>query len=225
MEDFPTAQRQYEIQKEMQEPVVYAASANPDIMYLHEAMKVPDRDQFKKAMDKGLEDHIACKHWEVVPRSEVPNGTRVLDMGWAMWRKRCIDMREVYKWKVQLNIHSGQQQRSINYWETYAPVVTWQTIRFFFILAIIRGWQICQIDFVLAYTQAPAEVPLYMKFPQGYDSKYLPEGVTKGSHMLKLLHNIYSNKAEYGTSTLTKGFEKWDLNRARWTPVCTTREG
>ena len=83
----------------------------------------------------------------------------------------------------------------MNYWETYAPVVTCQTIRFFFVLAIIRGWRIRQIDFVLAYTQAPAEVPLYMKFPQGYDSKYLPEGATKGSHILKLLCNIYGNTA------------------------------
>ena len=89
----------------------------------------------------------------------------------------------------------GGQQCSINYWETYAPVVTWQTINFFFVLAIIRGWRIHQIDFVLPYAQAPAEVPLYMKFPQGYDSKYLPEGVTKGSHVLKLLCNIYGNKA------------------------------
>ena len=80
MEDFPTAQRQYEIQKGMQEPVVYAASMNPDIMYLHEAMKAPDYNQFKKAMDKELMDHIARKHWEVVPRSEVPKGMRVLGM-------------------------------------------------------------------------------------------------------------------------------------------------
>ena len=42
--------------------------------------------------------------------------------------------------------------------------------------------------------QGPAEVPLYMKFPQGYDSKFLPEGVTKGSHILNLLCNIYGNK-------------------------------
>ena len=195
MEDLPTAQRQYKIQKGMQEPMVYAASMNPDIMYLHEAMKAPDRDQFKKAMDKELKDQIARKHWEVVPRSEVPKGTRVLDMVWAMRCKRHIDTREVYKWKTWLNVHSGQQQCGINYWETYAPVFTWQTIRFFFMLAIIRGWRIHQIDFVLAYTQAPAEVPLYMKFPQGYDSKYLPEGATKGSHILKLLHNIYGNKA------------------------------
>ena len=195
MEDLLTAQRQYEIQKGMQEPVAYAASENPDIMYLNEAMKAPDHDQFKKAMDKELKDHIARKHWEVVPRSEVPKGMRVLDMVWAMRHKRHIDTREVYKWKAWLNVHGGQQQCGINYWETYAPVVTWQTIHFFFVLAIIRNWRIHQIDFVLAYTQAPAEVPLYMKFPQGYNNKYLPDGVTKGSHILKLLCSIYGNKA------------------------------
>ena len=43
--------------------------------------------------------------------------------------------------------------------------------------------------------QAPAEVPLYMKLPQGYDSKFLPEVVTKRSHFLKLLCNMYGNKA------------------------------
>ena len=94
----------------MQEPVAYAVSANPDIMYLLEAMKAPDRDQFKKAMDKELQDHIARRHWEVVPRSEVPKGTRVLDMVWAMRCKRHIDTCEVYKWKAQLNVHGGQQQ-------------------------------------------------------------------------------------------------------------------
>ena len=83
-EDLPTAQRQYEIQKRMQEPMAYVVSANPDIMYLHEAMKAPDRDQFKRAMDKELQDHIAHRHREVVPRGEVPKGMRVLDMVWTM---------------------------------------------------------------------------------------------------------------------------------------------
>ena len=110
MEDLPIAQRQYEIQKGMQEPVVYAASVNPDTMNLHEAMKVPNQDQFKKAMDKELQDHIAHRHWEVVPRNEVPKGTRVLDMVWPMRCKRRIDTREVYKWKARLNVHGGQQQ-------------------------------------------------------------------------------------------------------------------
>ena len=221
------AQRQYETQKGMLEPVVYAVSANPDIMYLHEAMKAPDRDQFKKAVDKELKDHIAHKHWEVVPRSEVPKGTRVLDMVWAMRCKRHIDMCEVYKWKAWLNIHGGQQQHGIDYWETYAPVVTWQTIHFFFMLAIIRGWQIHQIDFVLAYTQAPAEVPLYMKFPQGYNSTYLPEGATKGSHVLKLLRNIYSNKAagQVWNKFLDKGLQEAGFEPSKVDPCLYYKGG
>ena len=84
----------------MQEPVVCAVSVNPDIMYLHEAMKAPNRDQFKRAMDKELEAHIACRHWEEVPRSEVPKGIRILDMVWDMQHKRHIGTREVYKWKA-----------------------------------------------------------------------------------------------------------------------------
>ena len=121
----------------MLEPLVYAACVNPDITYLHEAMKAPDHDQFKKAVDKELKDRIACKHWKVVPRSEVPKQKKVLDMVWAMRHKRYIDMCEGYKWKGRLNVHGGQQQHGIYYWETYAPVITWQTIQFFFILAII----------------------------------------------------------------------------------------
>ena len=202
----------------MQEPVVYAASVNPDIMYLHETMKAPNRDQFKSIMDKELEDHIARRHWEVVPRSKVPKGTRVLDMVCAMRCKRCINTCKVYKWKARLNVHGSQQQRGINYWETYAPVITWQTIHFFFVLAIIRGWRSRQIDFMLAYTQAPAEALLYMKFPQGYDTKYLPERVTKGSHILKLLCNIYGNKAadRVWNKYLDKGLQE---NQAKWTVI------
>ena len=227
-EDLPMAQSQYEIQKGMQEPVMYAASMNPDIMYLHEAMNVPERDQFERAMDKELQNHIARRHWEVVPRGEVPKGTRVLDMVWAMQHKRHIDTCEVYKWKVWLNVHGGQQQQVINYWEPYAPVVTWQTIHFFFVLTIIRGWRSHQIYFVLAYTQAPAEVLLYMKFPQGYDSKYLPEGVRKGSHILKLLcNNIYGNKAAgcVWNKYLDKGLQEAGFEPSKVDPCLYNKEG
>ena len=41
-EMIPTAQQQYELQLQMAEPIVYAASSDPDILYLHEAMRAPD---------------------------------------------------------------------------------------------------------------------------------------------------------------------------------------
>ena len=103
----------------------------------------------------------------------------------------------------------------------------WQTIHFFFMLAIIRGWQSRQIDFVLAYMQAPMEVPLYMKLPQGYNTKYLLEGAMKGSHVLKLLHNIYGNKAagRVWNKYLDKGLQEAGFMPSKVDPCLYYKEG
>ena len=120
----------------------------------------------------------------------LPN-TKLLDMVWAMQRKRRIGTRQVDKWKACLNIHRGQQEHGVNFWETYAPVVIWQTLRLFFIHSILKGWYSKQIDFMLAHPHAPAEVPLYMHFLKGNKFK---NGITEDTHILKLTKNIHGQK-------------------------------
>ena len=56
----------------------FAASSDPDIMYLHQAMKEPDKAQFIKAMEQEVQAHITNDHWEMVPRCNVPEGVPVL---------------------------------------------------------------------------------------------------------------------------------------------------
>ena len=130
-------------------------------------------------------------NYEPVPLSDVPKGTKLIDMVWSMRHKRRIKTQEVYKWKACLNVHGGgQQEHGVHYWDTYTPVVTWQTIHHFLILSILLGWQSRQLDFVMAYPQAPAEMPLYMKLPQGYERN----GITRKTHALKLLRNVYGQK-------------------------------
>ena len=107
-----------------------------------------------------------------------------------MRRKRRINTQEVYKWKARLNVHGGQQEHGVHYWDTYAPVVTWQTVRLFLILSLLLGWQSRQLDFVMAYPQAPAEMPLYMCLPQGYQRR----GMSRKTHALKLIRNVYGQK-------------------------------
>ena len=87
-------------------------------------------------------------------------------------------------------MHGGQQEHGVHYWDTYAPVVTWQTVHFFLILSLLLGWRSRQLDFVMAYPQAPAELPLYLRLPQGYKRK----GMTRKSHVLKLKRNVYGQK-------------------------------
>jgi len=110
-------------------------------MYLHQALQQDDRDQFIHAVIKEVNDHIQRGHWELAPLSSVPKEEKVLDAVWSMKRKRHILTRKVYKWKARLNVHGGQQEYAVNFYDTYAPVVTWPTIRLLLTLGIIHKWK------------------------------------------------------------------------------------
>ena len=189
-EQVPTAASQYKIQKSLENPLAFAASDNPDILYLDQATKAPDRAKFVEAVRTKLDGHEKMGNNEPVPLTQVPKGTKLIDMVWLMRHKRRIKTQEVYKWKVCLNVHGGQQEHGVHYWDSYAPVVTWQTVHFFLILSILLGWKSRQLDFVMVDPQAPAEIPLYMRLPQGYKRN----GITRKTHALKLLRNVYGQK-------------------------------
>ncbi|KAI2499367.1 hypothetical protein MHU86_15079 [Fragilaria crotonensis] len=77
-----------DIEGEQRPMLAFAASADPDTMYYHEAMREPDRAEFIKAMEKEVKSHTENEVWELVPRSSVPPGTKILPAVWAMKRKR-----------------------------------------------------------------------------------------------------------------------------------------
>ena len=87
-EDVPTAESQYAIQKSMENPMAFAATTNPDILYWDQAMRAPDRDKFIEAVHHELDGHEKMGNYEPVPLNEVPAGTKLLDMVWSMRRKR-----------------------------------------------------------------------------------------------------------------------------------------
>ena len=152
---------EYEIQQQMADPIAFAASSDPDIMYLHEAMKQPDRKQFVQVMIDEVTTHTTRGHWKILPISQVPEGTKILPAVWAMRCKRKILTREVYKWKARLNVHGGKQTHGIDYWETYAAALKWSSNRFFLVQTLLNKWYTKQLDFVLAYPQADVECNLY----------------------------------------------------------------
>jgi hypothetical protein len=177
----------------LNDPEVIALASNlqrsdPDTMYLQEALRAPDRNEFLRAMDEEWQAHCDRGHWEIVDRSTLPPEAQVLPAVWSMKRKRRVDTGEVYKHKARLTVHGGKQEKGINFWETYSPVVSWFSIRFFLLLSMLQGWHTRQLDFVLAYPQADIECDMYMSIPSHFRSRYGPNKV------LKLLKNIYGQK-------------------------------
>lgn len=110
---------------------------------------------------------MSRKHWELMPRDQVPEGKTILPAVWSMKRKRRVVTGEVYKWKARLNVHGGKQVKDVDFWETFSPVVQWIAIRLVLVLSILNGWVTRQVDFVLAYPQVKAETDLYMAVPPG----------------------------------------------------------
>ena len=183
-------QDDYREQDAMSDPIAYLAKSDPDTMYFDQAIRQPDRKEFINSIVREVNSHCDKKHWQLIPREQVPEGEPILDSVWSMKRKRDIKTRKVYKWKSRLNVHGRQQERGVNYDETYSPVVTWFSIRTLLVLAALNRWCTRQVDFVLAYPQAPIEYDLYMELPKGVETKY-GNGKT---HVLKLIKNLYGQK-------------------------------
>ena len=77
--------------------LAFKASADPDTMYLHQAMRDPDKEQFITAMHEEVRSQMGNGNFSIVKRSKVPKGETILPAVWQMKRKRDIKTRKVKK--------------------------------------------------------------------------------------------------------------------------------
>ena len=131
---------------------IYKAVADPDTMYLHQAMKQPDKREFIKAMVKEVEDQFQNGNFTIIPRSQLPKGATVLPAVWQMKRKRDIRTRKVKKYKARLNIDGSRMRCNVHYDpnRVYAPVASWNTIRLLLVMSVVHGWHTRQLDYVVS---------------------------------------------------------------------------
>mmetsp|Transcript_26540 Transcript_26540/g.37655 ORF Transcript_26540/g.37655 Transcript_26540/m.37655 type:complete len:1449 (-) Transcript_26540:1524-5870(-) len=167
-----------------------AAQSDPDTMYYHQAMKEPDSEEFKAAMIKEVTSQIEEGIYSLVPRNEVPEGAKVYPAVWQMKRKRHILTREVKKHKARCNLDGSRMQKGIDFNFSYSAVASWTVIRIVMAMAVSLSWHTRQIDYVLAFPQAPIDNELYMEIPRGVQ---IGDTNTR-THVLKLHKNIYGTK-------------------------------
>ena len=169
----------------------YAASADPDTLYHHEAMREPDREKFMTAMEKEFQDQWDNGNFVLKRRTDIPEGARVLPAVWAMKRKRKVLTGEVYKHKARMNLDGSKQLEGIDYNQTYSPTASWPAVRLQLALTLVNNGHTKQIDFVQAFPQAPMLRTQYMKLPKGIQI----EGVDDPSEwVLELKKNLYGGK-------------------------------
>jgi hypothetical protein len=111
----------------------------------------------------------------------------------------------------------------MNYWETYAPVAQWISIRTILFMSAINGWQTKTFDFVQAFPQAPSEAELYIYIPKGC----LIEG-NQDDWAMKVINNIYGQKQagrvwyKYLTNKLIKYLQ---FRQSKYDPCVMWKDG
>lgn len=172
-------------------PLSFATTtANNEAYHFHQAMQEDDREQFIEAMLKELEDHRVNEHWVLVLRKDIGDSPTIKAI-WSFKRKRRPD-GSLLKHKARLCAHGGMQVYGVNYWDTYAPVVNWISIRMMLTISVIHNLYTTSIDFTLAFPQADADVEIYMEIPLGCE-------VPEGDYVCLLLKNLYGLKQAANT--------------------------
>jgi hypothetical protein len=80
-----------------------------------------------------------------------------------------------------------------NYWDTYAPVITWGSIGLLLIVAKIHGLKSKSIDFILVFHQADLDIPVYMELPAGVNPLNVFD-IDRRRYVLKLNKSLYDLK-------------------------------
>ena len=164
-------------------PLALSMKANSaDTPNWHQAMNGPLSEGYMEAMDKEISTLTEKNSWEIVDRKPSMN---VLPSTWAFKCKRFPD-GSVRKLKARFCVRGDKQKEGVDYFETYAPVVSWETIRMLLVLSIKLGLKTKQVDYTAAFVQSTIKEEVYVELPKGFPQK--------GNKVLKLLRCLYGLK-------------------------------
>ncbi|KAE8959622.1 hypothetical protein PR003_g32125 [Phytophthora rubi] len=100
-----------------------------------EAMQGPDAEKWIEALEKEYYDLMRNNAWVLVER---PKGKKILGSKWVFVRKR-NHKGEVVRHRARITIKGCQQEYGGNFWETYAPVVSHESVKLVLLLALHYG--------------------------------------------------------------------------------------
>ena len=155
--------------------------ADPDPRTLAEAMASPDWPRWAEAIAE--EEKSLAANGTFTP-IDVPPGTKLLDCKWVFKRKR-DHTGAVVRYKVRLVAKGFRQLQSVDYDDTFSPVMGMTSLRMMVAIAAQRRCELTMADFKTAYLNAELDKNILVRVPEGMRS--FPRA-----------HALQCNRALYG---------------------------
>eukprot|EP00804_Cyclotella_cryptica_P007533 CCRYP_010639-RD/>CCRYP_010639-RD protein AED:0.26 eAED:0.26 QI:0/0/0/1/0/0/3/0/643 len=147
-----------------------------------QAINSPHAEKWWEAMESELTTlESDLQAWELVPREP---WMHVLPCTWAFRLKR-FPNGLAKKFKARFCIRGDRQIEGVDFFETWAPVVQWTTVRSMLVLATRMNMVSAQADITAAFVHAPLgpEEHIYVRQPAGFHRD--------GDLVLKLKKSVY----------------------------------
>ena len=148
-----------------------------------QAINGPDATEYINAMKLEIQTLVGQRTWRSVSR---PKDKPVLKGTWAFKLKRLPD-GTAHRHKARFCARGDMQTEGVDFFETYAPVVQWSTIRLLLSTVLTEGWTTCQVDYTNAFAQAELKEEVYVEFPRLFGPK---SGSDKVLHLQKSLYGL-----------------------------------
>jgi hypothetical protein len=178
-------------------PMALAAkAADEDMPTWTQAMNGPNRDGFWDACKIEVETLEDMDTWDVVDRESWMN---VLPSTWAFKVKR-FPSGLVKKLKARFCARGDRQIEGVDFFDTFAPVVSWTTVRLMLILSVILNLSTRQADYTAAFVHAPIDRdPNYDSLTPEQQRRQgvyveMPRGFSKPGKVLRLKKSLYGLK-------------------------------
>ncbi|GMG51204.1 unnamed protein product [Ambrosiozyma monospora] len=132
---------------------------------VEEAMKTDEWMKWYDAINdenKSLEDHSV---YSLVKIEDVPKGTKIINGRYVFDVKKGPNNKE--RFKTRMVAKGFMQKIGESYIDSYAPVSSFDSLRFVLAYAALNSWTINQVDVKTAFLNGKLDHPVYFKPPFG----------------------------------------------------------
>ena len=182
---------------EWMHPGLYSMKANcDDNPTWNQAMGGPNAEGYWQACLLEYETLTKMGVWDIVEKRDWMN---VLPGTWAFRCKRFPD-GDIRKLKGRFCARGDCQVENVDYFETYAPVVNWQTVRIMLVMSLLLQLSTKQVDYTAAFVHADIDRdPEWDNMTEEEREQsgvflHMPRGFQQQGCVLKLNKSIYGLK-------------------------------
>lgn len=148
-----------------------------------EAMASTERDLWKMAADEEIRSHQENNSWTVMP---LPPGRASIPSGWN-FKIKTDKNGQPKRRKARFFAKGYRQIKGIDFQESFAPVVRYDSLRVLMAIAALHDLELVQLDVATAFLNGDIDEEIYITQPEGY---FIPGRETEVCKLNKSLYGI-----------------------------------